>query len=52
MDKHQYTEVFKWYTEWLLNHENREDIIFSLLDNLKQTDIDAIVEIYKQQEND
>jgi len=43
-----YEKVFVWYTEWLLSHPNKEELIFNLLDNLNQKSLDNIVSTYKQ----
>ena len=43
-----YEKVFVWYTEWLLSHPNKEELIFGLLDNLNQKSLDNIVSTYKQ----
>jgi hypothetical protein len=43
-----YGKVFVWYTEWLLSHPEKEELIFSLLDNLNQKSLDNIVELHKQ----
>ena len=47
----QLNEVFEWYTEWLLSHPEKEELIVSLLDNLNQKSLDGIVELHKQLED-
>jgi len=43
----QLNEVFEWYTEWLLSHPEKEELILILLDNLNQKALDRIIELHK-----